>query len=369
MSAPSKITSLKVGIIGIVRGYWFIQALKHTSNIELAALCARDNDKLKSSAKKWGLNVKLYTSYEQMLASDIDAVIVATPVPLHAEHAIAALNAGKHVLSEVPAASNLEDCQRLLQAARISGRVYMLAENFCYMRPWSLVKRLVEEGRFGEIFYGEGKLLAPISFKDPQDGYHWYTDEWAMRKGHQYSTHFIGPLCQVFGERITGVSCLGSGQHYHDWAGGDDTSAMLCRTESGKLISLRVDFYSHRPDANEGLLEIQGTKGCCRISPGGGNDRQEVYFHGVSQAGKWQSLWEYSEYLDKKWHKLPAEILAKTFDSGLPFMLADFATAALGNTPPALDILFALNITAPGLLSEISSHQGGAFIHMPQYLI
>ena len=61
----------------------------------------------------------------------------------------------------------------------------------------------------------------------PKQGYNWRTEELALRRGHHYITHDLGPLYQVFGERVTQVVCLGSGQHHLSWGEADDTCIVL----------------------------------------------------------------------------------------------------------------------------------------------
>ena len=66
-------------------------------------------------------NLKVYKDYNEMLASDIDAVIIATPVFKHAEHFEAAVKAGKHIYIEKPAAGTIADCKRIMRAGGLGG--------------------------------------------------------------------------------------------------------------------------------------------------------------------------------------------------------------------------------------------------------
>ena len=93
-----------------------------------------------------------FSHYTDMLEV-VDIVVVATPMPLHAPQSIQALQAGKHVLSEVTAAVSLEECWRLLQAAQASGTTYMMAENYCYFRENVLIREMARKGLFGELYF------------------------------------------------------------------------------------------------------------------------------------------------------------------------------------------------------------------------
>ena len=132
---------------------------------------------------------------------------------------------------------------------------------------------LVKAGRFGQLYYyGDADQIQDFkaSLPHPKQGYNWRTEEFALRLGHHYITHDIGPLFQVFGERVTQVVCLGSGQQHLPWAQADDTCIVLCQTERGKLIRIRLDFFSSRP-TNFVYYGLQDT-GACYEAPRGPQD-------------------------------------------------------------------------------------------------
>src|SRR4051794_5578188 len=166
-----------------------------------------------------------------MLATDVDAVVVATPMPFHAPQAALALEAGKHVLSEVPAATDLEQCWRLVQAVRASGRRYMMAENYCYMKPNVLVRELARRGMFGDLYFGEGEYIHEL--KGLNERTPWRRRWQTGRNGNTYPTHSLGPLLQWFDDRVVSVACFGSGHHYRDPRGAayqnEDTTFMACK--------------------------------------------------------------------------------------------------------------------------------------------
>ena len=103
----------------------------------------------------------LFTRFEEMRDA-VDAVIIATPLHLHASQAILSLQAEKHVPSEVTAAVSLDECWHLLDAVKSSGKTYMLSENYCYQRDNVLVYEMVRRGLFGEPYFGEGEYMHEI---------------------------------------------------------------------------------------------------------------------------------------------------------------------------------------------------------------
>ncbi len=354
---------VRIGVLGAGRGAGIAKAMQHAPAAEFAALCDQNEERLAKAAAAIGVQ-KSYTSYEKMLDSAIDAVVVASPMPLHVAHCVQALKAGKHVLCEVTAATTLEQCWELFEAVKKSGLKYMFAENYCYMRPWMLVLGMVKAGLFGEVYYGEADQIQEFKkgLPHPDTGYNWRTAELAMRQGHHYITHDLGPLYQAFGERIKTVACMGSGQRHLHWAKADDTCIVLLQTVSGKLMRIRLDFFSDRPN-NYLYYGLQGTKAGYE-APRGPKDEHKIYVEGTTPRNTWQSLWDYIEYLPKRWSALPVN---DNHDGGAPLMVEDFAQCILNNTRPPIDVVDALNMTAPGLMSEVSRQRGGAPVEVPEF--
>lgn len=130
---------------GCGRGRTFVNgAVGIPEHVVMTTICDLDPE----TVQQWsGQGVKAYQNYDDLLADpEIDAVCISTPVQIHAKQAIQALNAGKHVLSEVPAAYTMEECYGLIEAVERTGLTYMMAENYCYIRPVMMVQNMVEQG-------------------------------------------------------------------------------------------------------------------------------------------------------------------------------------------------------------------------------
>jgi D-xylose 1-dehydrogenase (NADP+, D-xylono-1,5-lactone-forming) len=139
-----------------------IQALRASSRNTLVAIASRDVEKANAYAAEHQIE-KAFGSYEAMLASpDVDVVYISLPNSLHAEWAIKALNAGKHVLCEKPLANTVEDVDAMFAAAKANHKV--LAEAFMYRHhPQTLaVKDLIASGAIGEIKLIRGAFSFPI---------------------------------------------------------------------------------------------------------------------------------------------------------------------------------------------------------------
>jgi len=131
---------VRVGIVGGGRWAAMHRAALENVGAPLAAVLVRTSDSARRLQDAW--RVPADTELERFLAHEMEAVVVASPNHLHAEHAVAALEAGKHVLVEKPMAITVEDCDRILGAARASERVLAVGHE---MRVFRLFEALREE--------------------------------------------------------------------------------------------------------------------------------------------------------------------------------------------------------------------------------
>jgi len=366
----SILEKLNLGIVGAAgRGAAFTAALE-AGGARLAAVCDLDRARLDAIPAYAG--VEKYTDYEDMLAhAELDAMVIATPQHLHAAQAIRALERGWHVLSEVPAAVDLEEARRLVQAASAAGPVYMLAENYNYFKGNVLVRELVRQGLFGQVYYAEGEYLHNVRGYIPRTP---WRRHWQMGiDGNTYPTHELGPILSWMpGDRVARLACEGSGRHYNDPDGQplhQDTSLMLCKTARGALIKIRLDLVSERPESVR--YQLQGTDGVYESEPwGGGFDR--IWLRSLSQQVRWLETASLAKidalaekYLPEEWRNPPPAALKSGHDGGDYFVLMDFLSAARGEKPSPLDIHAAMDMTLPGLVSQQSIQQDGSWLDVP----
>ncbi|PVE24298.1 myo-inositol 2-dehydrogenase [Microvirga sp. KLBC 81] len=117
----------------------------------LAVLAEASQDLAERKARELGFE-RATGDWRRLVSDpDIDVVSITTPNAFHPEMAIAALEAGKHIWCEKPMATKLEDAERMLAAARASGRVAALGYNYIQNPAMRLIRRILEEGRIGEV--------------------------------------------------------------------------------------------------------------------------------------------------------------------------------------------------------------------------
>jgi predicted dehydrogenase len=156
-------SAIAVGLLGSGnRGTYVAGQLAKIAPARLVALCDIFDEKMQEAKKKIGLeNPKMYKDFQQMLASDIDAVIIATPVFLHADHFEAVLKSGKHIYIEKPASADVAGCKRIMRLADSADRKINITFGFQrrYAQLYQKAKRLVDSGAIGEIRMGHAHFI------------------------------------------------------------------------------------------------------------------------------------------------------------------------------------------------------------------
>lgn len=148
---------LKVGVIscsGMAEGH--MRGVARNPEAELTAICDVDTEKMQAVAGRFP-GVRQFTDYRELLKTDVDIVIIVTPDQLHREMAIAALEAGKHVLCEKPLALTREDCHAILEAAEKSDKKFMVGQICRYTPGFVAAKELIDAGKIGELVFVESE--------------------------------------------------------------------------------------------------------------------------------------------------------------------------------------------------------------------
>ncbi len=366
--------TLKVGIVG-VRGLSCVAGFNDIPDVKVTALCDLNESLLKEQSQKFNIS-KTYRVYEDMLAADIDAVVISTPMQCHVPQAILALEAGKHVMSEVTAGVTLDELWWLIECVEKNKKIYMMAENYCYIPENQIIENMVDRGMFGEVYFGEGEYLHEIknmtvyNYGMQTGGGTSWRKFWQLgKRGAFYPTHSLGPVMKWFkGDHIKSVSCFGTGWHTAPDLRQEDTSLTICRMDSGKLIKIRVDCISDRPH-NMNYYSLQGTRGCYE-APRGLGDEHKIWLAGM-EADKehtaWKPLKDFYEYLPDRYKNASEEQKKAGHWGGDFFVVQDFVDAIKKGVKPAIDVYEACEWTAVGLLSELSVMNGGKTIDMPDF--
>ena len=357
---------IKFGVVGLDRGADVAANGIGMEGAALVAACDHNPEVLEKGKSKLiekGLTgCTFYSDLDEMLTTDIDAVIVATEAIRHVPIVKKVMDAGKHVLSEIPAICTEEEAYEL--KAIVDSHpdlIYMAAENCCY---WAFIeewKKMRENGDFGEIVYAEAEYLHS---RDPDtfapDNYspnHWRTFNPAIK----YITHELGPLLYIMDDRCVSVTCLEPDVLYNPYfPGRKENGVALIKTEKGAVIRILICFGAYVGfDHNYRLL---GTRGNIETD-------SRVY---VNRAHSYASLHSSPESLKEKIDipvttKYEHETNTAGHGGADRKMLADFISCVAENRRPKLDVNFAINMALPGILAHESAIRGGAPIKIPQF--
>lgn len=364
---------VRLAVVGGHRGKSLTHALSVISNkTSLSAVCDLDEQVLQHWKKEFPY-IQTYSRFEDLLDDvNVDAVFLATPFPLHAKQAVQALRAGKHVLSEVIAATTLEECWELVEAVEQTGLTYMMAENYCFMRPNMMVANMVQQGLFGKLTHAEGAYLhdCRIITHDKEDRLTWRGKLQRDYNAMVYPTHSLGPLAQwlgigkeggdMFEYMTTFTSATGSMQKYYQefmaedhvgaaddyWQQGD-SAVTLIRTKQGVVITLRLDWASSRPH-NMTHYGLQGTTGAYlaarhhgeeplvwieNLSPGRSEHRPD------QTLASWEPLWNHTaKYEHSLWKNWRETAERADHGGGDFFVIHEFVSAILEKRRPLIDV-------------------------------
>lgn len=193
---------IRIGVLGGFRGGSMIRYCKEAQNAEVVAICDKSSKVLdRQKAENVGLDVTYYSDFDSFIRHDMDAVVLANYANEHAPFAIRAMQAGKHVFSEVLPVQTMKEAVELIETVERTGRIYAYGENYCYMRGPYEMRRLYRAGRIGSFEYAEGEYIHNCESIWPEIAYgdseHWRNNMYATF----YCTHSLGPIIHVTGLR------------------------------------------------------------------------------------------------------------------------------------------------------------------------
>jgi len=298
--AAPKLDKVRIGYIGMgMRGPGAVQRMSYIEGVEIKGLCDLRTDKAEKALKILEgtdhkpdiYGGKAYAWKALCDRDDIDLIYITTPWEWHTPMAVYAMEAGKHVAVEVPAAKTLDECWQLVETSERTKKHCMMLQNCCYDFFELLTLNMARQGFFGDIVHAEGAYIHNlIDLNFDKNGYEnmWRLRENASRNGNLYPTHGLGPICQIMninrGDQMDYLTSLSSndfnmGVHARQLAESDDFFApyandhyrgnmntTVVRTKKGRSIMIQHDVSSPRPYSRIHL--VSGSKACARKWPG-----------------------------------------------------------------------------------------------------
>jgi predicted dehydrogenase len=350
-------------------------------------------------AKRFGLTTT-YASYDEMLASDLDAVAIFTQRWTHGPLVLQGLQAGKHVYSSVPMAIAVDEIAAIIDAVKGTGQTYMMGETSYYYPSSVFCRNKLAAGEFGKIFYAEGDYVHDMDLGFYSAYQYSGGENWKQTASYPpmlYPTHAVGNVLSVTGDHADAVSCIGVPDERGDgvfdksvslWQNDISNASGLFRTAGGGSFRTnemrRVGYPSH---IRESRLRVFGTEGS---------------FEQLATVSLWQTregVEDVTEQLtthpriavDSPELKHVDPALRDAFTSGnapvhdrsrlpgsyagLPnghegshqFLADDFVRACVDGTKPPVNAWTAARYTLPGIIAHESAKQGGKQLEVPDF--
>jgi len=249
-------------------------------SMQLTAICHRNADRLAQVSAQWGVE-KTYTDYAELLReSEIDAVILATPNHLHAPMTIEALTAGKHVFCEKPPAISAEEALQVKECVKRTGKLVMYGFMFRFSEKHNLIKRLRDEGMFGDIYYAKAGIIR--RYGDPGG---WFSDRARSGGGSliDLGSHIIDLSVRLMGDpepvsvfsrsfrNTDNLKNILATEHYQALSEGtvndvEEHDVVLVNFTNGACLVVETSTKSHIKEERM-YLELLGSRGGVTIDP------------------------------------------------------------------------------------------------------
>lgn len=243
---------LKIGIFGARRGCAYAQAVQCSGLASVTAVCDQNTQRHEDIRKFCDEKAQFFTDFDEFIKCGIDCVILCNFFNCHAEFAIKAMKQGVSVFSETLAAVTMKECVELCRCVEETGCKYMLAENYPYLKSALEMRRLYQKGDLGDVLYGEGEYVHPMSLESyigyTPDVMHWR----AWMPSSYYLTHSLAPLMYMTNTMPLAVNAKSvyskninyerEGEPKKDMA-----AIMLCEMDNGALFRITgwAKFAAH----------------------------------------------------------------------------------------------------------------------------
>jgi len=356
---------VRVAIVGLNRGLSIAHGLVNCKNATISAICdlipERREAGIRFCEKHGYKDYEVFENYEQVLASDkVDAIILATDVSLHTPMSVKAIEAGKHVLSEIPVVNSIEDIKKLRAVTKAHPEVkYFCGENCCYWAFIETWKTMHENGMFGDIAYAESEYLHDLPIVDPAKEKDGSFSGWRLKRDAiTYITHNLGPLLYVMDDKCVSVSCMVPDVVYNPYMQAQENGVAIFKTEKGAVIRIFAGRGVYVGcDHN---FAIYGTKGSTFT------DKTKHYAEAKTYA-KLSSIpgTDMMPMQMQMTARFPGEA-SDSHGGADTKMVKDFIDCIINDTKPRIDIDLAINMALPGIVAAESGRRGGELMEIPK---
>ena len=274
---------VRVGFVGLgVRAKRAVERMMHIEGCEITAICDLVPQNIEEAETiiighggKAPVTFSTANGWKALCQMpEVDLVYICTDWASHADIGIYAMECGKHVATEVPAATTIADCWRIVETAEKTERHFIMLENCCYDEFELCVLNMAQKGLMGEIIHSEGSYLHDLRQRiatNDEGGRkwsNWQVDFMNTHCGNPYPTHGLGPIALAMninrGDRMKSiVSC--SSKKVGDGALQGNMNSSIITTEKGHTILVQHCITLPRPYSRAFL--VSGTEGYAQKYP------------------------------------------------------------------------------------------------------
>lgn len=375
-----------LAVVGLGFGQDFLPVYLAHPGVREVAIVDTSAERLAEVGDRFGIAAR-YTDYDEMLADPRwDAVHLLVPVALHAQYAVAALEAGKHCACAVPMALEIDDLRRVVAAEDASGRRYMMMETTVYGREFRFIRSQLAAGRLGAITGYRGFHHQNL------DGYPRY---WLGYPPMKYATHALAPLLALTGSEVASVVAYGTGRLSAERRGDFDNPfpaerGLFTLTASDVVAEIAMSFFQVARPYIEGF-DVHGDRRSVEWpaeheGPLLVHDLQPLEDHRPETGLRGRrALTEHVVPPDDV-SDLPPEVARfvtdfeiRPADGGAtirrpaehggshPHLVHEFVSAIIEDRPTAIDARRSAAWTAPGICAHESALADGARITVPTF--
>jgi len=389
---------VSIGMVGLgAFGKEFVDFYAAHPLVDRIALCDREPERIRAFMDNPTVTKKFrpsdaYSSLDELLKTDIDAVVIITQHWLHAPQAIAAMEAGKHAYTAVPVISipdadeTIEWCDKLISACKRTGMRYMLGETTYYRPQAMFCRRKAAEGAFGRFVYGEGEYWHDVDAPhcNLRDVIKWRMaskagQEWSkIMEGYRkrgikggpmhYPTHSVSGPFSVMKSHAVKVSCFGTlppegDEWFADDAFGNETA--LFQMSNG--ASVRICEYRDIGVIGREMFSLMGTKAAFY---GGEFKCESDYWSDKNNLTK-VTLQEMRDLLPDEVYK--AFLAAGKGDpygghgGSHTYLVNEFVQSVAEDRQPATNAWEAVRWMAAGATAHKSALKGGELLKVPDW--
>jgi hypothetical protein len=297
--AAPKLGVVRIGVVGLGnRGTGTVRRLAGIEGVEIRALCDLEPERVEKSAENirhLGHKPDFYSGHEDdwkkmCERNDLDLIAIATPWHLHTEQCVFAMEHDKHAYTELPAATTMEECWKLVETSERTRKHCVQMSGSCAGGISAVVLNMVREGFFGELIHGEGCYIHTLLefYNFTKDMYHnmWRLNENIGRSGNLYPQHGMVPVMQMmdinFGDRLdyccsissndfsmgkTAENLAAEDEFWNEYVGREyrgNMNVTTFKTVKGRTIVMQHDVSSPRP---RGERMLSGTKAIYQSHP------------------------------------------------------------------------------------------------------